>query len=845
MPDELPASPPSPRLQGLNPAAVAGVLSHPRCATPEIPGWEISGPLGEGGLGTVWKARRTSDGTMAAIKLPLADDVALVERLEVEAGTLRALDHPNIVRLLESGPLENGGLYLAMEFVDGPTLSHALPPAGFPAARAYDLFRQIASAMAHAHSRGVLHRDLKPGNILLDASGTVRVADFGLAHSVSGRVKRLSLTLTGLIAGTAEYLPPEAYRAGYEPDISADIYALGVILYELLTGHPPRGAWQAVSLQNKDVDIRVDDLLRRTLAPHPDKRFSSAQALLDALEHILRSPARYAGTPRVTRAIRLLDAMWTLAGLVLLLAATGTFCQVEKWAMHWPIDLIGTNPLMMGGFQAMVFLLLVAGPMGLWQLVRLWRFRRVPLRESLPCPGGMRLGSSASAAWAVTTGQVLLVLLPCFLMLRIWKDSCTAWLLPDSPPWAQGLVITGRGEKGLTWVHPWQWPVPDFQCALWERAGWVGDPLGSGVDNTNITPFWIPLLMSVCAGLHLLSITGAAAAGSVKWWRRGRRGRALLLGTATLGTPAAILWNDPALIPRVTARSVPDNIRDGTHSGFLTRQILKVREIHRLLFPGPPPRWTDPPAELVRLYQPDKIDFRSLGEEVTREQVMQQYAAEAAAARLNNRTTTLLESGERFRSTRFPRLFEHYAVMENRTDPPGGLSTGALLHFYQQGHTDAKAIIQITMERLGAFPLYQAERRSLSSGEALAWSQRLLAALAAPSTGSDPLRSTADPLTALFLPELMQPNTPRHGFTPSSFTPQDRTSLFAALRATLPGGTPPALDGPIPPAESLPGARQRIRIPVRHSSSGAAGVWITDLAHVDGRWQCVRFVFAD
>ena len=260
----------------MSPAALAGVLA-PSGLRPQVPGWEIGAPLGEGGLGTVWKATRPADGLVVALKVPRSENISLIERLEAEAAALRSLDHPHIVRLIEAGLLDNGSIYLAMEYVDGPPLSHAIPAGGFPAARACEIFRQAATAVAHAHSRGVLHRDLKPGNILLDAAGIVHIADFGLAHSVPDRVQRLSLTLTGLVAGTAEYLPPEAYRAGYQPAASADIYALGVILYELLMGSPPRGAWAPVSSQKKDVDIRIDDLLQRALDPDPSQRSTPAR----------------------------------------------------------------------------------------------------------------------------------------------------------------------------------------------------------------------------------------------------------------------------------------------------------------------------------------------------------------------------------------------------------------------------------------------------------------------------------------------------------------------------------------------------------------------------------------
>lgn len=371
----------------MNPAALLGVLA-PSGLRPEVPGWEIGLPLGEGGLGTVWKATRLSDGLTAALKVPRSENIALIERLEAEVAALRSLDHPNIVRLLESGPLENGSLYLAMEYIDGPPLSQAIPAGGFPLARACEIILQVAAAVVHSHSRSVLHRDLKPGNILLDAAGNAHVADFGLAHSVPERVQRLSLTLTGHIAGTAEYLPPEAYRSGYEPTASADIYALGVILHELLTGSPPRGAWAPVSSQKMDVDIRIDDLPQHALDPDPARRLSSVQAMLDGLNQILRSPARYAGTPRMTAPVRFMDFLWTMAGLFLCFGSFGLVVRIEKYGFGLPIDLIGTETIRIGTYQGIVLLLVIGVPFGLWQIFRLWRF-----------PQSALAGGSANTLW--------------------------------------------------------------------------------------------------------------------------------------------------------------------------------------------------------------------------------------------------------------------------------------------------------------------------------------------------------------------------------------------------------------------------------------------------------------
>ena len=147
-------------LRGLDPSAMPGIFGDGKRPRPIIPGWEIESILGEGGLGIVWRARRISDGVLAAIKVPRLSAIEHLERLEHEAATPRALTHPYIVRLLESGPLDDGGLFLAMEYIDGP----ALPAAGFDPARAFELFKQIAAAVTHAHGQGLRRKARNNGN---------------------------------------------------------------------------------------------------------------------------------------------------------------------------------------------------------------------------------------------------------------------------------------------------------------------------------------------------------------------------------------------------------------------------------------------------------------------------------------------------------------------------------------------------------------------------------------------------------------------------------------------------------------------------------------------------------
>ena len=536
-PDQ-PARKTPPFLRGLNPDGLAEMLGAV-LKKPVAPGWQIVEVAGEGGLGVVWRAIRESDGAVAAVKIARGEDQDTVERIEAEAAALRALEHRNIVPLLDTGPLEDGGLFLAMRFIPGPTLAHTIPPGGLPPERAYALFRGIAAAVAHAHGRGILHRDLKPANILLAppvAEGgepVPMVADFGLARPVHERVEHLSLTQAGLIAGTVEYLPPEAYLRGYHPTAGGDVYALGVILYEMLAGTPPRGAW-APAAQLRRVDVRVDEVLRRAMHPDPARRWGSVSEMIAALEAILKSPPRFAGTPLISLATRAADAFWTVLGLAVLFAGVCTMIRLDKAMVPVPLDLIGKHSDKTGGFQALFYLLQILVPVCVWQLVRLWRFRRVPLREALPSPFGLRLGGSRTAAWLVALAQIFCLLLPLSFLYALYADVATVWVRSGDGPWAQGLCVTPRsGPHGadvpMRVVPPWSKPEPGYSYYLKHVIGPPDQPASFYFDRIGFVPFFVPAEMAGVAGLAGLTLLATIFSALHGWSVRRRWLRAATL----------------------------------------------------------------------------------------------------------------------------------------------------------------------------------------------------------------------------------------------------------------------------------------------------------------------------
>ena len=253
--------------------------------------YRITKLLGRGGMGAVYQARQIELDREVAIKvLPhimnAADPEALT-RFKREATVMARLNHPNIVTVYDSGLNSDGHPYLVMELIDGMDV-HTLRRSGRLNLRvALNLVSQVCHALQYAHGKGIIHRDIKPSNILVTEDGQVKVADFGLAKALedaSQKKEEPSLTLPGALLGTPEYMAPEQ-KDGGPVDHRADIYALGAMLYELLTGAPPRGACTPPS-QKVQVDARLDEIVNRALQENPSARYQAASEVKQDIDSV-------------------------------------------------------------------------------------------------------------------------------------------------------------------------------------------------------------------------------------------------------------------------------------------------------------------------------------------------------------------------------------------------------------------------------------------------------------------------------------------------------------------------------------------------------------------------------
>jgi CubicO group peptidase (beta-lactamase class C family)/tRNA A-37 threonylcarbamoyl transferase component Bud32 len=258
----------------------------------QFPHLEILQLLGMGGMGMVYKARQPRLDRLVALKILPIDslpDTSFAERFEREARALARLNHPGIVTLYDFGQTQEY-FYFIMEFVDGMNLRQLIQAKSLGPRQALELVTQICTALQFAHDEKIVHRDIKPENILITKKGQVKIADFGLAKLIGGQPDT-SLTASQMVMGTLNYMAPEQRENTKDVDHRADIYSLGVVFYELLTGEVPMGRFEPPS-KKVQIDVRLDEVVLHALEREPARRYQHVSEVKSNVETITASMPR-------------------------------------------------------------------------------------------------------------------------------------------------------------------------------------------------------------------------------------------------------------------------------------------------------------------------------------------------------------------------------------------------------------------------------------------------------------------------------------------------------------------------------------------------------------------------
>jgi tRNA A-37 threonylcarbamoyl transferase component Bud32 len=455
------------------PAAMVGPI--------HVPGYQILGELGRGGMGVVYKARQLAAGRLVALKLHLSGSLASameLARFRGEAEAAAALDHPCIVPVYEVDTLA-GQPFFSMKLVEGGSLAGRMTELRADRRAAVALLARVARAVHFAHQHGVIHRDLKPGNILLDADGTPMVADFGLARKATDDAR---LTQTGAVLGTPAYMAPEQARGEKGLTTAADTYSLGAILYELLTDRPPFQAATALDtvLQvlerdpepprhlDATIDRDLEAICLKCLRKQPGERYPSAEALADDLDRWLRGEPTTARPPSAWQLARLwLRRNFAAAGWT---AAIGLGCGLL-------ISLVGWSGNILPHLHRLAFaydrLPGVRRPWLVpdWQPPEWAQFALVVVWAGASGSVGLLTAAlartrSRAADLAAGSSAGLLIMLGCFLFGGVWAYLIDAAITPTAEDrWLLSQAAWSVGEQ------PGWWPAerllekyPDLQA---------------------------------------------------------------------------------------------------------------------------------------------------------------------------------------------------------------------------------------------------------------------------------------------------------------------------------------------------------------------------------------------
>lgn len=288
-----------------------GTLSQP--APPSLPvigGYELTRRIGAGGIAEIYLGRQRSLDRPVAVKVlsaRLLDDRDIRQRFEREALIIARLNHPNIIHVIDRGE-EGGRYYIVMEYIEGEDLKTLVRSRSLSMAEKCDIVAQCLKALDYAHKNGVIHRDMKPANILVDRHLHVHVADFGIAQLV--QQDHSESTGAAMIMGTPAYMSPEQKVSMAGLDRTTDVYSMGVVLYELITGEKPQGHFRPPSTYTSEIPECLDEVVYKALAQHPEDRYATAvefkDAMLAALSHAGGTASRPGNATLVREASRFL-----------------------------------------------------------------------------------------------------------------------------------------------------------------------------------------------------------------------------------------------------------------------------------------------------------------------------------------------------------------------------------------------------------------------------------------------------------------------------------------------------------------------------------------------------------
>lgn len=260
----------------------------------KIGDYQLTGKIGQGGVAEVYRARQESLNRDVAIKvlsIKLSNDPDIVRRFERESMVIAKLNHPNIVHVIDKGKA-GGRYYFVMEYVDGTSLRQVIDTPSIPLETKLDMVIQVLKSLDYAHKNGVIHRDIKPSNILVDRQGNVQVADFGIAQILGA--PDTEMTATDVVLGTISYMSPEQKVSSTNVDQTTDLYAIGVMLYEIFTSKKPLGHFKTPSEMNPTINPAFDAIVMKCLAQEPKDRYQAAVELKDAILEVIGSLDRIA-----------------------------------------------------------------------------------------------------------------------------------------------------------------------------------------------------------------------------------------------------------------------------------------------------------------------------------------------------------------------------------------------------------------------------------------------------------------------------------------------------------------------------------------------------------------------